>query len=101
MNLRAKAEFLDAVLNREPVAGLTHDFYRYPARFSPQFVRAAIKAFTQPGDIVLDPFMGGGTTLVEARVMGRRAIGVDISQLATFIARVKTTPLFDRDFSTL
>jgi hypothetical protein len=97
----AKAELLDSVLNREPVTGLTHDFYRYPARFSPQFVRAAIKVFTQPGDIVLDPFMGGGTTLVEARVMGRRAIGVDISQLATFIARVKTTPLFDHDFSTI
>ena len=101
MNLHAKAEFIEAVLNREPVAGLTHGFYRYPARFSPQFVRAAIKAFTQPGDIVLDPFMGGGTTLVEARIMGRRAIGVDISQLATFIARVKTTPLFNRDFSTI
>lgn len=101
MNLHAKAEFIEAVLNREPVAGLTHGFYRYPARFSPQFVRAALKAFTQPGDIVLDPFMGGGTTLVEARLMGRRAIGVDISQLATFIAQVKTTPLFDRDFSTI
>jgi len=101
VNLHAKVEFLDAVLNREPVAGLTHDFYRYPARFSPQFVQAVIKAFTQPGDVVLDPFMGGGTTLVEARVMGRRAIGVDISQLATFIARVKTTPLLDRDFSTI
>lgn len=101
MNLHAKAEFIEAVLNREPVAGLTHGFYRYPARFSPQFVRAALKAFTQPGDIVLDPFMGGGTTLVEARIMGRRAIGVDISQLATFIAQVKTTPLFDRDFSTI
>jgi hypothetical protein len=101
VNLHAKAEFLEAILNREPVAGLTHDFYRYPARFSPQFVRAAIKTFTQPSDVVLDPFMGGGTTLVEARVMGRRAIGVDISQLATFIARVKTTPLFERDLSTI
>jgi hypothetical protein len=47
-----------------PVRGLTHNFYRYPARFSPVFVRAAIEAFTVPGDLVLDNHVGGGTTLV-------------------------------------
>ena len=41
-----------------------HEFYRYPARFPPAFAHAVIKAFTKPGDIVLDPFLGGGTTLV-------------------------------------
>lgn len=91
MNLRLESEFLEAVHNREPVAGLTHGFYRYPARFSPLFARAVIKRFTEPGDIVLDPFMGGGTTLVEARALGRRAIGADINALAVFIAQVKTT----------
>src|SRR5215467_6633374 len=49
-----------------PVRGLTHNFYRYPARFSPAFVRAAIETFTKPGDLVLDNHVGGGTTLVEA-----------------------------------
>jgi hypothetical protein len=68
-----------------------HEFYRYPARFSPAFARAAISAFTDPGDIVLDPFVGGGTSLVEARALGRGAIGSDISQLACFITRAKTT----------
>jgi len=53
-----------AVSNREKVTGAPHDFYRYPARFSPVFAREAIKTFTQPGDFVLDPFCGGGTTLV-------------------------------------
>jgi hypothetical protein len=48
------------------VSGLTHDLYRYPARFSPLFARAAIETFTEPGDTVLDPFAGGSTTLVEA-----------------------------------
>ena len=91
------AHFLEAVHSRQPVLGLTHGFYRYPARFSPIFVRAAIEAFTQPGDLVLDPFVGGGTTLVEARVLGRRAIGVDLSELAAFITRVKTTPLSEED----
>lgn len=65
--------FLAAVHSQEPVTGLTHNFYRYPARFSPQFARAAIEVFSEPGDVVLDPFMGSGTTLVEASALGRLA----------------------------
>jgi DNA modification methylase len=53
--------------------------------------------FTRPGEIVLDPFMGG-TTLVEACSLGRKAVGTDISSLATFTANVKTTPLSENDF---
>lgn len=51
--------FVEAVHTREPVAGLSHGFYRYPARFSPLFARAAIETFTKPGDMIFDPFMGG------------------------------------------
>lgn len=65
-----------AAQNSQPVSGLTHRFYRYPARFSPQFARACIQSFSKPGDTVLDPFMGGGTTIVEAMTLGRRAINV-------------------------
>ena len=59
--------FLAAVQTLQPVVGYTHNFYRYPARFSPLFARATIEAFSRSGDVVLDPFMGGATTLVEAR----------------------------------
>jgi hypothetical protein len=93
----AAQRFLQGVHAHEPVAGLTHAFYRYPARFSPQFARAAIEAFTSPGDVVLDPFMGGATTLVEARALGRIGIGLDINELSCFVARAKTTPLTDAD----
>src|SRR5712692_8889088 len=89
--------FLAIVHSREPVSGLTHNFYRYPARFSPQFARAAIEAFTRPGDVVLDPFMGGATTLVEASALARTAIGLDINELSCFVACAKTTPLTDTD----
>jgi hypothetical protein len=75
------------------VHGATHRFYRYPARFSPLFVQAAIEHFTQPGDLVCDPFVGGGTTLVEAMRLGRAGIGFDINELAVFISQVKTTLL--------
>jgi len=93
INLEFFTNFVEAVHNRKPVQGYTHNFYRYPARFSPLFARTAIAAFTEPGDTVLDPFMGGGTTLVEARLLGRQGVGTDISSLATFISRAKTTTL--------
>ena len=88
---------VDGINYRGVVSGLTHDLYRYPARFSPMFARAAIEAFTQPGDTILDPFTGGSTSLVEALALGRNAVGVDISQLAVFLARVKTSLLSKRD----
>jgi DNA methylase len=95
------ARLIDAARDASPIAGLTHNFYRYPARFSPKLVRAAIDVFTDPGDLVLDPFVGGGTTLVEAMVSGRRAIGTDISSLATFVSEVKTTMYSEDELSRL
>src|SRR5438477_3221411 len=92
---------VEAARDMSPVAGLTHNFYRYPARFSPKFVRATIEAFSVPGDLVLDPFMGGGTTLVEALALGRHAIGTDISSLAAFISEAKTTLYSDAELAHL
>lgn len=77
--------------------GRTHNFYLYPARFSPEVARAVIQQFTEPDDLVLDPFMGGGTAVVEALVLGRRCAGVDISSLAHFITKARTTPLSPQD----
>lgn len=89
----------EAVLDPAPVAGLTHQFYKYPARFSPRFARAAIEEFSRPGDLVLDPYMGGGTTIVEALSSGRRSIGTDINSLAVFVSRAKTTRLTAAELS--
>lgn len=54
-------QLIQAARSSGSICGLTHNFYRYPARFSPALVRAAIRAFTKPGDLILDPFVGGGT----------------------------------------
>ncbi len=83
-------------MDASPVAGLTHGFYRYPGRFSPQLAKAAIRCFSRPGQLVLDPFSGGGTTAVEAIALGRNAVCLDISELATFIARLKTSRVSSR-----
>lgn len=75
------------------VAGTTHGFYHYPARFSAPIASTIIKTFTDPGDWVLDPFMGGGTSIIEGLALGRRMLGVDLNSLACFVSRVRTTPL--------
>lgn len=83
----------EGALDKTPVNGWTHNFYRYPARFSPRFAAAAIQCFSSPSDLVLDPYMGGGTAVIEALAAGRNVVGNDLNSLATFITRVKVTPL--------
>jgi hypothetical protein len=101
LNAESRERLKSGICNQDRVTGLTHNFYRYPARFSPEFVRTVIQEFTQEGDLVFDPFMGGGTTLVEAMAMGRNALGTDVSTLATFIAQVKTTVFSGRALSSV
>lgn len=56
-------------------------------------VQEYIKRFTRPGDIVLDPYGGSGVTLVEALILGRKAIHIDINPLANFIVQNLITPI--------
>jgi DNA modification methylase len=91
----------EAALDRQPVSGSTHNFYRYPARFSPRFAAAVIEHFSRPGDFIADPYMGGGTAVVEALVAGRRVVGNDLNSLATFITKVKITRLTPAEVATL
>lgn len=95
------AQIRNAVLDQSRIAGLTHAIYRYPARFSPKFAAACIQILSRPGEVVMDPYMGGGTTVVEAMVQGRRAMGSDINSLSVFVARAKVTSLSDRDQSAI
>ena len=99
--LGAQLGLVAAARHAGPVRGLTHSFYKYPARFSPMFARAAIETFTRRGQLVLDPHVGGGTTLVEACASGREAIGVDISALAEFVAKVKCTVFSEEELDWL
>lgn len=79
---------------RDAVNPLIHTIHPYPAKFIPQIPRKLIELF-YPGDstVVLDPFCGSGTTMVEAIDMGLDTIGIDVNPLACLITRVKTTPL--------
>ncbi|MGK0347182.1 MAG: tRNA G10 N-methylase Trm11, partial [Myxococcota bacterium] len=68
----------------------THLFHTYPAGLNPDTAKSLLELF--PGESVYDPFCGGGTVLVEARVAGRKTAGTDLSRTAirTALARTST-----------
>ncbi|MEO7668567.1 MAG: DNA methyltransferase, partial [Polyangia bacterium] len=72
---------------------LTHGFHSYAGRMHPSIARGAIKRWSQAGELVVDPFCGSGTVLVEAMGVGRAAVGVDASPLGVAIAETRTTLL--------
>ena len=80
-------DFADAKTGLGP-----HAIHPYPAKFIPQIPRTLIKLF-HPGDdsVILDPFCGSGTTLVEASDAGLPSIGIDLNPLASLLAKVKVT----------
>lgn len=71
----------------------TNTIHPYPAKFIPQIPRHFIEQFSEIGDTVYEPFLGSGTTAVEANILGRNAIGNDVNELAVLISKVKTTPI--------
>ncbi|MDO8726780.1 MAG: DNA methyltransferase [Candidatus Methanoperedens sp.] len=58
----------------------------YRGNWSPYIPRNLILRYTAPGDLVLDQMAGSGTTLVECKLLGRRAVGVDINPDAVMVA---------------
>lgn len=74
---------------------VTHGMHSYPAKIIPHIPHYFINKshFSKPDDIVLDPFCGSGTVLVEAKLSGRNSFGVDINPLARLLTKVKTTVL--------
>lgn len=70
----------------------THGFHTYPAMMIPQIARKLIEDYTtKDSKILFDPYMGSGTSLVEASIKGLEAIGTDLNPLARLISKAKTT----------
>ena len=64
----------------------------YRACFKPQLPRFFIERLTDPGDVVFDPFMGRGTTLLEAVLLGRDVIGNDVNPLSRVLVEARLDP---------
>ena len=68
-----------------------HGWHRYVGRFPPHLVRCLLNHFgAKKGDIVCDPFLGSGTTALESRMLGLKAIGIEICPLSSLISRTKS-----------
>jgi DNA modification methylase len=76
---------------QDPDSGFAR-FHWHPARFLPQLPAITIGALTNPGDRVLDPFCGSGTSLVEAVLQGRNVVGIDTNPIAVLISAAKIAP---------
>ena len=76
---------------------LTHGLHKYPAKFFPELPRWLIKRYSQENDTVLDPFSGSGTTNVEARLLRRNSVGIDVDPFSRFISTVKVRPLAEKE----
>jgi hypothetical protein len=76
---------------RQRAAHSLHEI-SYRACFKPQLPRFFIDRLTRPGDIVYDPFMGRGTTLVEAALLGRGACGCDVNPLSRVLCEPRLNP---------
>ncbi|MFN7036952.1 MAG: DNA methyltransferase, partial [Bellilinea sp.] len=66
-----------------------HRLHPYLGKFIPQLVEWFLARYFQPDDVILDPFMGSGTTLIQGNEMKMHTIGIDISPFNCLIARVK------------
>ncbi|MBI1839960.1 MAG: site-specific DNA-methyltransferase, partial [Verrucomicrobia bacterium] len=64
----------------------------YRACFKPQLPRFFIERLSDPGDPVYDPFMGRGTTPVEAALLGRVPVGCDVNPLSVRLVRPRLSP---------
>jgi len=80
----------------EPRLGI-HSFHRFFGKLIPAIPAAAVELFSEQGELVLDPFCGSGTTLVESIIRGRDAVGIDINPLSVLISKVKTTAIDPED----
>lgn len=71
----------------------THGLHQYPAMFIPQLAKRLLLSYSKEGDTICDIFCGSGTALVEAKLLGRNAYGIDLNPFAILLAKVKTTEI--------
>lgn len=71
----------------------THGIHTYPAMFIPQVARRLLENYSQMGETICDIFCGSGSALIESKLLGRNALGIDLNPLAIFLAKAKTKPI--------
>jgi len=78
----------------------TTKFHRYTACYLPELAARLIRRHSRPGETVIDSFLGGGTTAIQAVANSRRALGIDVHPAAVEIARARLAPVFPNALDT-
>jgi len=91
--IRKQLQSVDWSFSDAVTSYLTHGVHPYPAKFIPQIAYNLIKILSLPGETVLDPFCGSGTTALESKLHNRNSINIDLNPLAKIIGIVKTAKL--------
>src|SRR5256886_9265013 len=81
---------------RQRAASSLHEI-SYRACFKPQLPRFFLEHLTEPKALVYDPFLGRGTTIIEAALLGRRVAGCDINPLSSILTAPRLSPPSVRD----
>lgn len=93
-NIEINNDWAFSEYKRKETTYLTHGIHSYPAKYIPQLVNKLLITYSKENDLILDPFNGSGTTLLESVLNHRKAYGSDLNPIANLISEVKTT-LYD------
>jgi hypothetical protein len=94
----APAEAWTVAGSNQQLSYATHGVFRFFGKFPPPIASHLLAAHTVPGDLVIDPMCGSGTTGVECILANRRSLLGDVNPLALLLARVKTRRISERAF---
>ncbi|AWB43430.1 hypothetical protein DCC85_03795 [Paenibacillus sp. CAA11] len=75
----------------------THSFFPYPAKFPAEPIRELILKYSSIGDVILDPFCGSGTVLVESMLNNRNAIGIELNPVSALVSKAKSNNYKEED----
>jgi len=91
------------IIDDKNVSYLTHNYFKYPCKFIPQIPNWALENLisNKKAKNVYDPFLGSGTTLVEAALHGHCGYGADIDPLSRILTKVKTNSYSAQDIAEL
>lgn len=89
-NLDPELSWTEAELPERERTKHVHRLHPYLGKFVPQLVEIFLRRYFKPGQAILDPFAGSGTTLVECSTFGANSVGIDISAFNVLLTRVKT-----------
>lgn len=87
--LVVKSRYKDWVNNIWTFVGENPKRVNHPAAFPPELARRLVHMFSAPGEVIFDPFMGSGTTVVVAEMYGRQGIGVELNQKYFSSAKIR------------